>query len=112
MPKNMYIFFALSLLASSNALQSTELAESAAKLADAIHSDADRGTESAKAQTEAGDAAAQTAEAANTQKAQQAVIQEEVVTTPVPATDQDNSAKTDAELADLLADEDDSGDEM
>ncbi|MFS8506814.1 MAG: hypothetical protein LVQ75_01620 [Candidatus Babeliales bacterium] len=115
MPKNMYIFFALSLLVSSNALKS-ELLESALKVADTTHHAADTAKESAKAETEANDDAAQTAEAKNTQATEEAVVQaeEEVVTTPVATTAQNNSAATNAELADLFADEDedDSNDEM
>lgn len=115
MPKNMYIFFALSLLVSSNALKS-ELLESALKVADTTHHAADTAKESAKAETEAGDAEAQAAEAKNTQETQKAVVQaeEEVVRTSVATTAQNNSAATNAELADLFADEDedDSNDEM
>lgn len=115
MPKNMYIFFALSLLVSSNALKS-ELLESALEVADTTHHAADTAKESAKAETEANDAAAQTAEAKNTQATEEAVVQaeEEVVTTPITPVAADNKAATDAQLNDLLvdADFDDSDDEM
>ncbi|NBP01741.1 MAG: hypothetical protein EBU90_16715 [Proteobacteria bacterium] len=118
MPKNMYIFFALSLLVSSNALQSTSLAEDALKIADTAHTAADKGTDSAQESQKAGaeDLVIEKTEATNTQTVEKAVVQteEEVVTTPVATTAQNNSAATNAELADLFTDEDedDSDDEL
>jgi hypothetical protein len=118
MPKNMYIFFALSLLVSNNALQSASLAEDALKIADTAHTAADKGTDSAQESQKAGaeDLVIEQTEDTNTQTVEKAVVQaeEEVVTTPVATTTtaKNNSAATDAELADLFADEDDSDDEL